>query len=256
MGVPGLLILVILVCAHYAGLMAAKSPVVREGAASSTVKRNVTGRVAATKVRRVAAGTTAARETRRRRQSAVPTVARGTAGFSAVLKEVLGGVPDSAREGFVLSVLGGKDDQVAAALWGRGPSPSERRQAALENLRRQYAARRAVAATSITRSEAAELLDVSAQAVLDRLEAGDLVGLKKGREWRLPAWQFSPDTERGFVSGLAQLRRVFPGGAVSLTEWATAANVELGGATPAEALAAGRVDEVVRVARAGTSTAW
>lgn len=189
--------------------------------------------------------------------SVKPKVASGrTAGFSAVLKDVLGSVPDSAREGFVLSVVGDRDDELDAAQWGRGPSPSERRQAALENLRRQYDARRAVVAASMTRSEAAELLDVSQQAVLDRLEAGDLVGLKKGREWRLPAWQFSPDAERGFVSGLAQLRGVFPGGVVSLTEWATAANVELDGATPAAELAAGRVEGVVRAAGAGTSSAW
>ena len=109
---------------------------------------------------------------------------------------------------------------------------------------------------SLTRTETAELLDISEQAVLDRLEAGDLIGLKKGREWRLPAWQFNPDAERGFVPGLARLREVFPGGAVSLTEWAVAPNVELDGSTPADELAAGHVEDVVRVAHTGTAAAW
>lgn len=180
----------------------------------------------------------------------------GTAGFPAVLKGVLGGVPDSAREGFVRSVVGGRGDELDATLWGKGPTFADRKEAALENLRRQYATRRAVVETSLTRGEAAELLDVSEQAVLDRIEAGDLVGLKKGREWRLPSWQFNPDAERGFVPGLAQLCRVFPGGVVSLTQWATAPNADLDGAAPADELAAGRVARVVRVAEAATSAAW
>lgn len=182
-----------------------------------------------------------------------------TAGFSVVLKDVLAGVPDSAREGFVLTVVGEPgepSDSLDTALWGRGPSPAERREVALANLRRQYASRRSVVEASLTRAEAAELLDISEQAVLDRLEAGDLIGLKKGREWRLPVWQFRPDAERGFVPGLARLCAVFPGGAVSLTEWVTSPNVELEGATPADELAAGHVDAVVHAAATGSAAAW
>lgn len=179
--------------------------------------------------------------------------------FAVVLEDVLGSVPESAREGFVRTVVdapGEPDESLDPALWGRSPSAAERKDAALANLRRQYETRRKVVEASLTRTEAAELLDISEQAVLDRLDAGDLIGLKKGREWRLPAWQFSPDAERGFLSGLAALRAVFPGGAVSMTEWATAPNVELGGATPAEELAAGRVDVVVRAAATASAAAW
>lgn len=179
-----------------------------------------------------------------------------TTGFAVVLKDVLASVPDSAREGFVLTVAGEPSDRLDTALWGPGPSPAERREAALANLRRQYASRRSVVEASLTRAEAAELLDISEQAVLDRLEAGDLIGLRKGREWRLPAWQFSPDAERGFVPGLARLCAVFPGGAVSLTEWVTAPNVELEGATPADELAAGHVEAVVHAAATGSAAGW
>jgi hypothetical protein len=178
------------------------------------------------------------------------------AGFSAVLKGVLASVSEATRDGFVLSVVGDPKDGLDPALWGGEPSPAERREAALSNLRRQYESRRQVVESSLTRTEAAELLDVSEQAILDRLDAGDLIGLKKGREWRLPAWQFSPDSERGFVPGLAKLGEVFPGGVVSMTVWATSANVELDGATPAEELAAGHVDLVVHAARTGTAAAW
>lgn len=109
---------------------------------------------------------------------------------------------------------------------------------------------------SLTRSEAADLLDVSEQAVLDRLEAGDLIGLKKGREWRLPSWQFSADAERGFVPGVRRLREAFPGGVVTLTEWVTRPHVDFGGSTPAAELAAGHVDQVITTARAGSLAAW
>jgi hypothetical protein len=180
-------------------------------------------------------------------------------GFSTALEDALASVPENERESFVLGVVGDDDgdgDGLDPALWGPGPSPAERKRAALANLRRQYQARRAVVEASLTRPEAAELLDVSEQAVLDRLKAGDLVGLKKGREWRLPSWQFSADSELGFVPGLAGVTAVFAGGAVSLTEWALAPNGELDDATPADALAAGRVDDVVRAAHAGTAAAW
>ncbi|NGP09550.1 helix-turn-helix domain-containing protein [Rhodococcus sp. 14C212] len=50
------------------------------------------------------------------------------------------------------------------------------------------------------------------------LTAGDLLGLKKGRQWRLPPSQFDADAKQGFVPGLAKASRVFAGGAVSLTD--------------------------------------
>lgn len=175
--------------------------------------------------------------------------------FSAALEEALAAVPDSERDSFVLGVVG-DDDGLDPALWGPPPTSVDRKRAALENLRRQYHARRAVTDASLTRTEAAELLDVSEQAVLDRLKTGDLVGLKKGREWRLPAWQFHADTETGFLPGLSQVGAVFHGGAVSLTEWAQTPNKDLEGTTPADALAAGQVEDVVRAAHAGTAAAW
>jgi hypothetical protein len=92
--------------------------------------------------------------------------------------------------------------------------------------------------------------------VLDRLKQRDLVGLKEGRDWRLPIWQFEPDAERGVVPEIRRLRKVFPGGVVSLTRWVTTANPEVDGRTPAEAMADGDVDRVVRVASNLTAAAW
>ncbi|MFT4287707.1 MAG: DUF2384 domain-containing protein, partial [Nocardioides sp.] len=77
-----------------------------------------------------------------------------------------------------------------------------------------------------------------------------------GREWRLPTWQFDPDAERGFVPGLAELQRVFPGGPVTLTAWMTTPHADLGDATPVAQLAAGHIDAVVLAAKSLTAAAW
>lgn len=169
--------------------------------------------------------------------------------------QVLRTAPASVQDDFVRAISG-DEDALDPALWGPAPSASEQSSAALEMLRREFAARRLVLEQSLTRSEAAELLEVSEQAVLDRLEAGDLLGMKQGRRWRLPAWQFDPDTERGFLPGLGRLSKVYPGGLVSLSQWATSQNADLDGATPASVLKAGDVDRVVALAPLGTSAAW
>ncbi len=175
--------------------------------------------------------------------------------FATVLKDVLASVSESDRAGFVTSVVGSQAE-LDTALWGREPSASERRSASLENLRLEFEARRSVLEESLTRAEVAELLEVSEQAVLDRLESGALIGLKKGREWRLPIWQFDPDAERGFVPGLAELQQVFPGGAVTLSAWVAAPCADLDGTTPVAELAAGHVDRVVLAAKSLTAAAW
>ena len=206
-----------------------------------------------------AASTAATTAKGRKRKSATGRTrnVRGTDSgrFAKVLKDVLVTVPESDRDGFVTSVVG-SEDELDTALWGREPSVAERRTASLENLRLEFEARRTVLEESLTRAEVAELLDVSEQAVLDRLESGALVGLKKGREWRLPTWQFNPDAERGFVPGLAELQQVFPGGVVTLSSWVSAPSVDLDGATPAAELAAGHVDRVVLAAKSLTAAAW
>ena len=66
-----------------------------------------------------------------------PTATR-QAGFSLVLENVLTTVSESAREGFIIAVAGDPEDGLDTALWGPAPSPAERKEAALANLRRQY----------------------------------------------------------------------------------------------------------------------
>jgi excisionase family DNA binding protein len=142
------------------------------------------------------------------------------------------------------------------SLWGNAPSAAELRTAALQALKDDFVARRELLHASLSRAEVAELLGISSQAVLDRLTHGDLAGVKDGREWRIPMWQVNAGAERGFLPGIADLRAVFPGGVVSLSKWAVAPNVDLWGMTPADALAAERVQDVIAVAAKTTAAAW
>jgi hypothetical protein len=125
----------------------------------------------------------------------------------------------------------------------------------LQALKDDFVARRKLLHASLSRAEVAELLGISSQAVLDRLRHGDFIGLKEGREWRIPMWQINASAERGFLPGIADLQRAFPGGVVALSRWAVTPNVVLGDITPADALAAGRVQDVIAVATT-TTAAW
>jgi hypothetical protein len=109
-------------------------------------------------------------------------------------------------------------------------------------------------ADALSREEAAERLGISPQAVSKRLAAGALVALSRGRARWLPAWQFHDD---GVLPGLSDLIAAYPGTALSLTSWATSPSADLGGATPAEAMARrGGPERVVAAAHALTADAW
>ena len=175
--------------------------------------------------------------------------------LSDALRVVVEELPANEITEFIDTVAGA-DDGLDPALWGASPSTAEAARAHLANLTAKFADRQAVLAQSITRAEAAQLLRISDQAVSDRLAAGDLVGLKDGRVWKLPAWQFDADTENGWLPGILDLRQHFPAGPVTLTAWVTAPNVDLDGHTPAARLATGDVDQVLRAAQANGPTAW
>lgn len=160
------------------------------------------------------------------------------------------------RQAFVAAITPRPADLLPASLWGEAPSAVERASAVLTNLRRQYEQRSEVVAESLTAAQVAGVLGVSEQAVLDRLKTRSLLGLRAGREWRVPAWQLSADAERGFLPGLAVLAAAFPGGVVSLSRWVLRPSGELSGRTPAAVLAAGDVEPVVTAAEVSTAAAW
>jgi len=107
--------------------------------------------------------------------------------------------------------------------------------------------RRDVIRQSVTRHEAARRLGVSAQAVSYMLDRGALVGLKEGREWRLPEWQFELESPTGVLAGLRDIAARFPASVVALSRWIQHENADLGGLTPRAALRRGNVQDVVRL---------
>jgi hypothetical protein len=148
----------------------------------------------------------------------------------------------------------GEADELDDSLWGPAPTDQElaeaRRvaQGALDE-----ALERALAG-ALTREEAARRLGITPQAVSKRLAAGRLVAVARGRVKRFPRWQFHED---GVLPGLAQVIAAYPGGALSLTAWATSPSADLDDATPAQALARrGGVARVLAALQAVGPDAW
>lgn len=144
-----------------------------------------------------------------------------------------------------------QNQELDADLWGPNPSPRRVRVAAAQNLSTGIARRNVVLDSSVTRREAARALGKSEQAVSGMLERGALLGLKVGREWRIPSWQMAPERPEGTLPGLRELADAYLDGVVSLSGWVEQPNPDLDDATPRDALLNGAVDDVVAAARSG-----
>ncbi|MBP1054285.1 helix-turn-helix domain-containing protein (plasmid) [Rhodococcus pyridinivorans] len=120
-----------------------------------------------------------------------------------------------------------------------GPAIPDEKVATLEqaNLKLQVEHRRQELSASMSRTQAADLLGVSPQTVSEWVAQHKLVGLKDGREWRFPAWQFTPDNAEPVLPDLDRLVATFPGGEVSLSRWMNRANDNFAGRTPAQEMA-------------------
>ncbi|UUE28574.1 helix-turn-helix domain-containing protein (plasmid) [Rhodococcus qingshengii] len=147
------------------------------------------------------------------------------------------------RDGYIVpgpaveAAKGADEDSVptetdVSSSWG--PPISEAEAASLErkNLHLQVAQRREQLTTSYTRAEAADMLGVSPQTVSEMVAKHRLIGIKDGREWRFPAWQFTPDSAEPVLPELDRLVREFPGGVVSLSRWMNRPNGNFEGRTP------------------------
>ena len=141
-------------------------------------------------------------------------------------------------------------------VFGPAPTRAETAAAELGQLALAFTRRREVTDASLTREAVADLLDVSGQTVLDWLNAGDLVGLRDGKRWMLPRWQFDADTERGFLPGIGAVAHAFAGGVVSLSRWMVTPSADLDARPPRQALAAGHTEQVTTVANALTAAGW
>ena len=147
-------------------------------------------------------------------------------------------------------------DDLDERFWGAAPDSVTAVTAVLADLSDQFAQRHQLAADGISRDATAELLGITAQSVTAKLAARKLVGIKLGREWRLPAWQFDPDVPTGVLPDLDTLQAVFPGGPVSLSQWMLRAQPEFGGRSAREEMIVHGSTPVIELAQVLTATAW
>jgi len=182
--------------------------------------------------------------------------ARRSATAREAVQTLLKSASQEALDAAVKLVGAPSPDVLDERMWGPPPSQEEVAAAVLANLRKQFKLRASLGEQSLSRTNAAGLLGTSEQAITNQLDKRRLVGFKQGREWRIPAWQFNADTDKGIVPGLVALAQAFPGGPVSLSAWAVRPTPDLGNRTPAAALASGAVDEVVSLAGRLTAAGW
>lgn len=146
------------------------------------------------------------------------------------------------RDAFAIAIADAAPTESAENGWGEAPTAAQVSAARAAQERARSAILAQILDGALTREQAAVRLGVTAQAVSERLKARKLIALRRGREWRLPAWQFSMDDA---LPGLADLITAWPGTSVGLSAWATTPSPDLDDRTPAEMLA--RRDGVERV---------
>lgn len=145
-------------------------------------------------------------------------------------------------------------DQLDEALWGASPTDQELAHARRASNVTLEGAMRDALSGALTREQAAQRLGITPQAVSKRVASGGLLALRRGRVSRLPAWQFY---EEGVLPGLKQVIAAYPGGALSLTSWATSPSPDLDGAPAAQVLARrGGPTRVLDALQALTPAAW
>ena len=146
-------------------------------------------------------------------------------------------------------------DVQAADVWGPEPSAAELQTAQASAQRATSTALEGALTGALSREEVASRIGVTTpQAVSERRKAGKLVGLRRGREWRFPAWQFADD---GTVPALSELIDAYPGTPLALSVWAVTPSPDLDGNTPARELTRrGGPERVLELAQALSAAAW
>ncbi len=145
-------------------------------------------------------------------------------------------------------------DPLDEQVWGPEPTAEDLAEADRAGQAAVQDALGAALDGALTRDQAANRIGVTPQAISERRKAGKLLGLRRGREWRFPAWQFVDD---GTVPGLAEMIAGWPGTPLALSTWATCASVDLDGRTPAQTLTRRHgPNQVIKLAHSLADAAW
>jgi hypothetical protein len=127
-----------------------------------------------------------------------------------------------------------------------GDAPANAAQLEFESLRRSFALRRQLLASTIGTAAVNELLAAgSRQTVHDRLRAGTLLGILDQGKWRFPLWQFDADGPNGVIDGLALVLPALQVSNLAKARWLQKPHPVFGGSTPVDLLRQGRLEDVL-----------
>ena len=173
---------------------------------------------------------------------------------AAVLDQLRRSPLDSAAQDALLQALSSAAESAQAARLNEeepltdwlGAAPANAAQLEFEVLRRSFALRRQLLASTIGSAEVNELLAAgSRQTVHDRLKAGTLLGILDQGKWRFPLWQFDADGPNCVIDGLAQVLQALQVSNLAKARWLQQPNPVFGGSTPLDLLRKGRLDVVL-----------
>lgn len=138
--------------------------------------------------------------------------------------------------------------------WGDAPTAAQLAAARKTGADARDAALARILVGALTREGTATRLGITAQAVSERRKAGKLTAIRRGREWRFPAWQFSDDD---VLPGLPDLIASWPGTPVALSTWAVKPTPDLDGHAPVEEMRRrGGTERVLDLVEAVSAAAW
>ena len=172
---------------------------------------------------------------------------------AAVLDQLRRSPLDSAAQDALLQALSSAAEPAQAARLNEeeltdwlGAAPANAAQLEFEVLRRSFALRRQLLASTIGSAEVNELLATgSRQTVHDRLKASTLLGILDQGKWRFPLWQFDADGPNGVINGLAQVLQALQVSNLAKARWLQKPHPVFGGSTPVDLLRHGRLEEVL-----------
>jgi hypothetical protein len=185
-----------------------------------------------------------------------PNALTDTTRLRAAVAAVVNEADDSEDARLEAAATADSADDLDERFWGPGPDSVTAVKAVLADLSEQFVQRRQLAENGISRDDTGALLGITAQSVTAKLVSRKLVGIKVGREWRLPTWQFDPDVPTGVLPDLDVLQAVFPGGPVSLSRWMLKTQPEFDGRNPREEMIVHGSTPVIELAQALTATGW
>ena len=173
---------------------------------------------------------------------------------TAVLDQLRRSPLDSAAQDALLQALSSAAESAQAARLNEeepltdwlGAAPANAAQLEFEVLRRSFALRHQLLASTIGTAEVNELLAAgSRQTVHDRLRAGTLLGILDQGKWRFPLWQFDADGPNGVIDGLAQVLQALQVSNLAKARWLQQPHPVFGGSTPLDLLRHGRLEDVL-----------